>query len=281
MKKGFKFLFAAASAAVFLLLAPARAAAIEIVVAGGAGNAGYTSDGTLPHSIFPNITFGVSGEVGDYVTAGLTIEQDAVFGRKLAADFSYEAGFITLKAGPVFGLLNGTDGGKLGGALLQPGLRIGVSLFFLEKLLIEASSDFCFQLQDSPSATFYPSEAKVALGLVLPQFICSLEVNQKSASVSGSGAYTQTRTDYGLYTFAFGKTSPFRLGVNFIYRTLDYESDVKASSTKSLVLGARVEARVKSVEIFLNGEGSIYTFDDAGENPFVFNAIAGVKIRTR
>lgn len=281
MKKSGIFVLAALCAG-FLGLAPARLSALEFVIAGGAGNSGYAADGTLPRAIGPNIVLGASGQIRDFLSAGVTIEQDSVFGRKLAADLSFDVGFIKITAGPVFGILNGTDGTSWpSGALLQPGLRLGFSLFFLDRILIEASSDFCFQLEDSSSPQFYPSKGKIGVGLVFSAINCSLEINQKSAVLSGSGGYTHTRTDYGLYTRVFGKNSPVRLGVNFIYRTLDYETNTAESSTKSLVAGGGVDVRVKMVDIFVDFEGSVYTFEDSGNNPFMFDAMAGVRIRAR
>ncbi len=273
----------AACAIALLFFAPAKTGAIELLIAGGAGNAGFTSASGLPQDVSPAFTFGVSGEMREGLSAGFEIEQDAVFGRKIAAALSYDAGFIALEMGPVFGFLNGTDGNSIKNGLLQPGLRLGVSLFFLDRIMLEASSDFCIQAGQEADGILYPAQSRVALGAAFPAIVLSLEINQKRATISGSSGYSQTRTDYGLYTRMFGKNSPFRMSVNFIYRTLDFarESTQMDISNKSLVIGGGVELRVKMVDIFLNGEGSVYTFEDSGSNPFLFNVMAGMKIRTR
>ena len=280
MKKSQKFICAAFFALLLMLLAPARAGALEISIAGGAGNAGFSSDGSLPRSIYPAFALGVSGETGDFLSAAMTIEQDAVFGRKIAASFSYNAGFIALEIGPVLGFLNGTSGNSIKNGLFQPGLRAGLSLFFFNRVTIEASTDICLQNRQNADDVLYPSDARLALGVAFSKVVLSLEINQKSASVSGSGGYSQTRTDYGLYTRLFDKSSPFGMNVNLIYRTLDYESDTAEALVSSLVIAAGVDFRIKMVDIFLNGEASVYTFDESGSNPFLFNAMAGVRIRT-
>lgn len=274
----------AVCAIALLFFAPAKAGAIELLIAGGAGNAGFTSAGGLPQDVYPAFAFGVIGEMREGLSAGFEIEQDAVFGRKISAALSYDAGFIALEMGPVFGFLNGTDSNSIKNGLLQPGLRLGFSLFFLNKITFEASSDFCIQAGQEADGILYPAESRVALGAAFPAIVLSLEINQKRAAISGSSGYSQTRTDYGLYTRFFDKNSPFRIGVNFIYRTLDFareSAQMDDISNKSLVIGGGVELRVKMVDIFLNGEGSVYTFEDSGDNPFLFNAMAGVKIRTR
>ena len=275
-------LLPAACAALFAF-APAKAAAIEFVIAGGIGNEGFSSTGEFPRAFFPNAMLGVSGDIRDFLSANIVAEQDSVFGRKIAADISYTAGFLTLKAGPVFGILNGTDGSEqTSGLLLQPGLRLGLSLFFIDRILFEVSSDFCFQLEDTANPQFYPSQSKIGLGVVFPVISCSLEVNQRSAAVTGSAGYTQTRTDYGIYTHVFSKNSPFRMNVNLIYRTLAYESSTLEESNKSLVVGGAVEFRIKMVEIFVNGEGAILTIENtAGGDTLALNATAGVRIMTR
>ena len=272
-------LFAACAA--LCLIAPAKGAALELVVAGGAGNVGFTPEGEFPHSVFPNMMIEVSGELRDVVSGRVAIEQDSVFGRKLSADFSYDAGFIKIAAGPVLGFFNGTDGNSWSAKNpIQPGARLDISLFFLDRILIEASSEFCFLLPGESSAQFYPSQGKLVLGVVFPIINCSLQVNYRGAVLSGSTGYTQTRTDYGLYTRVFSKNSPFRMSVNFIYRTFDYENSTLAQSNKSIVLGGGVEFRIKRFEIFVNGEGTVFTIENTtGDTSATFNVDAGVKVK--
>ncbi len=283
-KKNKKALFLVAFAAAFFLFVPTEAVALEFSIAGGVGNAGYDSEGNIPHSILPNVSLGISGEMRNLFIANLVIEHDTVFGRKIVADATYDVGFFKLTAGPVFGFFNGSDGLMPSGDLLQPGLRLGVSLFLWDRILFDASSDFLFQIDQNAYSKFYPSQSRVALGFAFPSVVFSLEINQKSAVVSGDSGYSQTRTDYGLYTRVFDKQSPLRISLNAIYRFLDFTSGQNTevdTSVQAIVLGGGVDLRIKMVEIFVNGEVSAYAFTDNGDNPFMFNAIAGVRINTR
>ena len=105
-----------------LLILPVKAGALELSLSGGAGNAGFTADGDFPSGIRPAFSLGIQSDISDNLSAGFFVRQDTLSGRTVAAEFSYTGGFLTLTAGPVFGLLNGS-GEKTGQPLLlQPRL---------------------------------------------------------------------------------------------------------------------------------------------------------------
>ena len=264
-----------------LLILPVKAGALELSLSGGADNAGFTADGDFPSGIRPAFSLGIQSDISDNLSAGFFVRQDTLSGRTVAAEFSYTGGFLTLTAGPVFGLLNGS-GEKTGQPLLlQPGLRLGISMFFLDCITLEASSDICLRTAaEDTGGQMYPAQARLAAGVAFPFILCSLAASQKSAEVPGDGGYRQIRTDYGLYTRVFGKNSPFRFDVNFIYR--------EETEIRTLVIGGGVEFCITRFTFFLNGEGSLYTLSakqDGGKldtgNPFLYDIQAGVRILFR
>lgn len=265
---------------------PATARAMEISISGGVGNTGYKSDGKLPENLAPSFSLGFASGISDHISASLVIQQEPVFGRKIAAECSYDAGLMKFTAGPVFGLLNGAEDNK-DAPLLQPGVRLGFSTFFLNVITLRASSDFCLITADGVPGQIYPSKAELAIGLVFPSIICTAAINQKAVSTSGDEGNKQTITDYGFYTEIFGKNSPVRFKVNFIYRTLDFKannsavSNLPENSAGSLVVGGGLELQTGNKAFFLNGQGSVYTFADKGEdlnNPFLYDFSAGVRL---
>ncbi len=276
-----------------LLILPVKAGALELSLSGGAGNAGFTADGDFPSGIRPAFSLGIQSDISDNLSAGFFVRQDTLSGRTMAAEFSYTGGFLTLTAGPVFGLLNGS-GEKTGQPLLlQPGLRLGISMFFLDCITLEASSDICLRTAaEDTGGQMYPAQARLAAGVAFPFILCSLAASQKSAEVPGDGGYRQIRTDYGLYTRVFGKNSPFRFDVNFIYREMDFsapgDTGRRETEIRTLVIGGGVEFCITRFTFFLNGEGSLYTLSakqDGGKldtgNPFLYDIQAGVRILFR
>ncbi len=270
----------------FLLFFPSvKTQAMDISISAGAANTGYSQDGTLPADLSPVFSLGIDYGINEKLSAAVTVRQEAVFGRKIAAECSYDTGLMKFTAGPVFGLLNGLEDGE-DSQLLQPGVKLGFSIFFLNIINLEASSEFCILAADDVSGQIYPSQANLNLGFVFPSVICTAGINQKSTFTSGDEGSKQTMTDYGFYTEIFGKNSPVRFNVDFIYRTLTFKannqtvSNLADTSAASIVIGGGLEIQARNKAFFLDGEGSVYTFategDDPG-NPFLYSFSAGMR----
>lgn len=281
------FVFALLAGA-FMILPLARAESMEIAASGGAGNTGFDKKGKLPADIGALFSLGVKTEMTARTFADIQIAQDPVFGRFVSAEFTYDAGLIQFSAGPVFGFLNEGQG-DADAPLLQPGLRLGFSMLFLDAITLEASSDFCIRSADDASGQLYPSRARIALGAAFPAVLCTVAINQKAAFTSGDDGYKQTLTDYGFFTEIFGKTSPVTFNVDFMYRTIAFTandpevSSLSDTSVGSIVIGGGVELRFAKAAVFLNGHGSVYTFKLKGDdvnNPALYDVSAGVRFFT-
>lgn len=236
-------------------------------------------------------TFGGKVSVTDKLTnqidGTITFERDAINGNLLSARGTYHTSFLEISAGPSFGVLNTTDNKKDVLMLFQPGLALGFSVIIPGKLVARADSEFSLPPASNANGQVFLQKGELSLGFYLPNILCTLKINQRSNVALFEGAtITKSITDYGIYSEAFKKGSPFRINVDFIYRVADYYiSDDNPVNRKfgHLVLGGGATwAPRADFNVYIKGAGSLYTFsllDHADDlDNFFFDLSLGVRM---
>ncbi|HOT61651.1 MAG TPA: hypothetical protein PLU93_02160 [Treponemataceae bacterium] len=273
-----------------LLLAARSAAAIEFSGSVTASSFAIDEEGDFPDAL-PRFggSVEVAEQIGEVARASIQFSRDPGMGNLLGARISWNTAFISVSAGPSLGVLNRGEGSRTAN-LFQPGIGLGFTVTAPGILVAVADTDFSIPVGGSESGQVHLQRGKVEVGFYVPHILCRAGISQRRATTPDDGlTITRSVTDYGLYTEAFKKGSPFRIGLNFIYRVTDYEVSPDAGTDRSigsLVVGGNVTFAPKAdVTVFIGGNSSIYSFSlsgpDDGLDRFFFDATVGVKLVLR
>jgi hypothetical protein len=228
----------------------------------------------------------VSERISEALEASVSVDRDANGGNLLSARGIYRTPLLAISAGPSFGIFNSTGDDDAVTPVIQPGLGVGFEITAPGILVLKADTDFAI-----PTATETPGQAfiqrgEISAGFYMPNVLCSLKARQRNQTeVDAATTLTKSITDYGLFTEAFLKGSPFRFGVNFIYRVVDYRNSLAPAANRSfanLVLGGGLTWKPKAdLAFFASGSGALYTFslDDNAEDvdSFLFDLSVGAR----
>ncbi len=240
----------------------------------------------------PGIGFGfsVTDRLKDNLEATISFDRDPVNGNLLSARASYHTSFLVISAGPSFGVLNSSSDDAISN-LLQPGLGIGFKVILPGVVVATVDSEFAFPPAANNEGQAYLQRGEISAGFYLPNVLCTLKASQRTdvETLAGGASALRSTTDYGLYTEAFMKGSPFRISLDFIYRIVEYRDSLVPLNDRSygnLVLGCGLTWAPKDdLSFFLSGNGSLYTFaiDDsaADVDSFLFDVKFGVRFATK
>lgn len=257
-----------------------------------ASNSAFSDDGELLPSAIPfGCAFSFTDRISDNLEGIVAFESEPVNGNLLSARASWETSFLGISAGPSFGVLNSDKGADDVVVLFQPGLGIGFSFTLPGIIVASADTDFALPPSSGMAGQVYIQKSKFSAGFYFPNVLCTLAVSQRSNSLySFIKPRVRSITDYGLYTEAFRKGAPWRVAVDFIYRTTDYflaeESDANLK-IGNLVLGGGLTWSPKNdFSVFASGNGSLYSFSLNDAKPadldkFYFEAKAGMTLKIR
>lgn len=229
----------------------------------------------------------VTDKLTNHIDGTISFERDAVNGNLLSARGTYHTSFLEISAGPSFGILNSSEKSDDVLMLFQPGLALGFSVIIPGKLIARADSEFSLPPASNANGQVFLQKGELSLGFYLPNILCTVKINQKSnATLFEGGTRTKSITDYGIYSEAFKKGSPFRVDVDFIYRVADYYiSDDNPANRKfgHLVLGGGATWVPRAdFNVYIKGAGSLYTFsllDHADDlDNFFFDLSVGVRM---
>lgn len=261
--------------------------AIEITIAGAASSFGFDRTGELDTALpAPGFTLGMTERITPLISAELLLDQDPVTGRSLGARLSYETPFISISAGPFFGLMNEDNDKDMVPVLLRSGLSLGFSLTVPGLLVADAGADFCLPATVTAGEVVDIYRSSLSLGFYLPNLLCSLGISQKGTTVStGSSSSIRSQTDYGFYTEAFKKQSPWKINVDFIWRVTDYfiaEDDPANKKLAHLVLGVGTSwSPGTGLAFFGSVNSSLYSFSLGdpvpGLDEYLFDARLGMR----
>ncbi len=271
-----------------LLAALLPLAAFELTVSGMASNFAFDLDGKLnPENPVLGLSFGMTERINSTLSAGFNLDVDPIAGRSLGARVSYSTPFITISAGPFFGLLNSSGQDEEVLSLYRTGLGLGLTLTVPGILVAQADADFCLPADTGPSDRVDLQKSSLRLGFYLPNLLCSAGISQKSNTIVSAGTYMlRSQTDYGFYTEAFKKQSPWRVNVNFIWREIDYYTAPSAPENRkiaNLVLGLGTNwSPSNEFAIFTDISAALYTLSLAepvnGLEKFLYDFRIGVKL---
>jgi len=272
---------------IFLILAVLALplSAIEITIAGAASSFGFDRKGGLETPLpAMGLTLGLTEQITPLLSAELLLDQDPVIGRSLGARFSYETSFISMTAGPFFGLMN--EDKDTVPVLLRSGLSLGFSLIVPGLLVADASADFCLPTTTTVGEIADIYRSSLSLGFYLPNLLCSIGISQKGTTVaSGTTSHIRSQTDYGFYTEAFKKQSPWKINVDFIWRVTDYfinEGNPTNKKLAHLILGLGTSwSPGLGLAFFGSINSSLYSFSLGdpvpGLDTFIFDARLGLR----
>lgn len=266
-------------------------AAAEVSVSTQASNFCFTDSG----EINPDMPrFGVSASVSDRISDNLDgavfYDRDPLTGNLLGARAAYHTSFLIISAGPTFGLLN-SDGDKESVKLLfQPGMGIGFKIALPGYFLATADTDFALPPASRSEGQAYLQRGELSAGFYLPNVICTVKASQRNSSIAHVlGDEITCVTDYGLYTEAFKKGSPFRISIDFIYRIMQYTAKDSASDPVkigNLILGTGATwSPNTNMSFFARMNGALYSFtlneDVDNLDKFMYDVSIGARILTK
>lgn len=265
--------------------------AAEISASAGMSNFAFSNSGEItPLTMHYGTAFSFRDQLMNNLDGIVGFECSPVNGNLLSARASWTTSILEISAGPSFGVLNSSSGKKDVPTLFQPGLGIGFGVTIPGIVTVNADTDFALPPASGAAGQIYLQKSKLAVGFFLPNTICTLGISQESNS---KNSVTEPRirsiTDYGLYTEAFRKGAPWRVGVDFIYRVSDYylgENEDANRKVGNLVLGGSLTWSPKNdFGVFVAGDGSLYSFSLTSAkvdklDKFLFDLKAGVKITT-
>lgn len=273
----------------FLLFTlPLTLFATDLDISATSSNFSFDSNGSLD-AWAPSFggKIAVTDKLTNRIDGTITFERDTVSGNTLSARGTYRTSFLEISGGPSFGVLNSTEDDDDVAMLFQPGLALGFSVIIPGKLIARANSEFALPPAASSDGQVYLQRGELSVGFYLPNILCTFKVSQRSTVGLRAGAtVTKSIIDYGVYSEAFQKGSPFRIDVDFIYRVTDYyiaSGDPDNRKYGHLVLGGGATWAPRSdFNVYVKAAGSLYSFsllDHVNDlDDFFFDLSLGVRM---
>ncbi len=227
----------------------------------------------------------ISDKIQENLEGSISYESDPAYGNTLSARASLRTSYMEVSAGPSFGVMNqGSTEGAVG-VLFQPGLGIGFSVTVPGIVVARADTDFALPAPGDTGGKVYLQRSSATAGFYLPNVLCSAGIHQRINTESGNRI--SGTTDYGFYAEAFRKGSSFRIGMDFIYRVMDYyvaPDHVDNRKLGNLVIGGGLTWAPKAdFSVFAKGSGALYTFSLGdpvdGLEQFLFDFRGGVRFQ--
>lgn len=264
--------------------------AAEIGLSTQASNFSFDNDGTLNPDV-PR--FGLSASVSDRISDRLDgrvyFDRDPAIGNLMGARASYHTSFLEISAGPSFGLLNSEGSSNDVKVLFQPGIGIGFKIVIPGYFLAGADTDFAMPPATWTNGQSFIQRGELSAGIYLPNVLCTAKVSQKNNTTAYYGGdVVRSVTDWGLYTEAYKKGSPFRISVDFIYRVQNFiPKDATADPVKigNLILGTGVTwSPSVDMGFFAKMNSALYSFTLNGKvdnlDKFLYEFSLGARIVT-
>ncbi len=271
----------------FIVLSTAAAAGLDLGVDGWLGNLGFRTDRAITDTTLPGADYfwGLSVYGSQAITDAIGFETgfdgDPVLRNIAYTLFSYNQKILSVGIGPFFGFFNDTS------TLLKSGISTAVRLEIPGIAFISFRSDSSIGGELIQVGDYLQSRSDIAIGVYLPNVICSVFVNSRSFDQKTATAdVIDSLTEYGLQTDIYQKNVPYRLLLTFSYQSLS-RAFVAATTTTatldSLILGLQITATLPgSVSLHAGVEGNVYSFGVGSlvgsATNFLFRSYAGVKV---
>lgn len=273
---------------VLLAAAAFGASALDLGVETWVSNLGFRTDRTAGDTSLPggDYFWGVSLYGSQPVSDSIKVEAgfytDPILRYTTRTIFTYDAKFLSVGIGPIFGLFNDF------GTPVKSGISASVKLEYPGVVFFYLRSDSSIGGSLVQTGDYAQELTEIVLGAYLPHAICTLGVRTRSfEQKAASQNITDTLTEYTFATEMFKKNVPYRLRIWLSYDDLS-RSYIAGSTTTStlgsLILGTQVEASLPgSLSLTAGIEGNIYSFGlgtlTGGDSAFLFRTYAGMKMR--
>jgi len=271
-----------------LACAAAAASALDLGVETWVSNLGFktdrvSSDTSLPGSdYFWGLSVFGSQPVTDAVKVEAGFYSDPILRYTTRTIFTYDAKFLSVGIGPIFGLFNDF------GTPVKSGISASVKLEYPGVVFFSLRSDSSIGGSLVQTGDYTQELTEILLGGYFPDVICTLGLRTRTfEQKAASENVTDSLTEYFFSAEMFKKNVPYRLKIWMSYDDLS-RSYVAASTTTStvgsLILGAQVEASLAgSLSLTAGLEGNIYSFGlgslSGGDSAFLFRTYAGMRMR--
>lgn len=270
-----------------LLLAAAAAFSLDLGVETWAGNLGFKQDRVVTDTRLPGSAYfwGVSvygtQPLMDNVQVEAGFYSDPILRNVQRTIFTYDAKFLTVGIGPIFGLFNDL------GTPVKSGLSASVRLEYPGVVFVTLRSDASIGGSLVQNGDYAQELTDVTFGVYFPQAICTLEFATRSfEQMVSSEDVTDSLTEYTFAAEIFKKNVPYRVRLWMSYQDLS-RSFVSASTTTatlgSVVLGTQVEVTLPGPLVLTAGlEGNVYSFGlgslVGSDSTFLFRTYAGIRM---
>jgi len=281
--------FRVIAAGLVLLAAGAGAAAgLELGIDAWAGNLGFRADRASTDTSLPGADYfwGVSLFGSQAVSDSMKVEagfySDPILRNTTRTIFTYDAKYLSVGIGPIFGLFNDL------GTPVKSGISASVKLEYPGLLFFSLRSDSSIGGSLVQTGDYAQELTEIVLGVYLPNAICTIGIRTRSfEQKAASQNVTDSLTEYTFSTEMFKKNVPYRLRIWMAYHDLS-RSFIAASTTTatlgSVILGTQIEASLPGSFVAMAGiEGNVYSFGLgtlSGSDPaFLFRTHVGVKMK--
>ena len=271
-----------------MALGATAASALDLGVETWVSNLGFRSDRVSTDTSLPGGAYfwGVSVFGSQPVTDSVKVEagfySDPILRYTTRTIFTYEARFLSVGIGPIFGLFNDL------GTPVKSGISASVKLEYPGVVFVYLRSDSSIGGSLEQTGDYTQELTEIVLGGYFPHVICTLGLRTTSFEQKASSEnVTDSLTEYTFAAEMFKKNVPYRLRIWMSYDDLSrsYVSATTTTSTLgSLILGTQVEASLPgSLSLTAGFEGNIYSFGlgtlSGGDSMFLFRTYAGMKIK--
>jgi hypothetical protein len=263
-----------------LLLATALCAA-DLTIIGGAGNFAFdtTSEETendFNGNFYPLGKIGTTGMISDFISFSASLERDPVLRTILGGEAGVETGYLTVSAGPLFGILNSRE------SPLRPGFSAGLGLVFPGILFLKLRGGAILGAMEE-KGDYTTEMTGLSLGFWLPHVVNTLSMTTKKFSIyKTDDLYTEDALlRFGYRLQVHEKPEPFTVAIDMGYQTLSRSySTGGEDSLHSLFLGFETVITVRPLfAITFGAEMPLYTWGagDPGKSGYtwLFQAFAG------
>jgi hypothetical protein len=271
----------------FALLGAAAAAGLDLGVETWVGNLGFRTDRASTDTSLPGGDFfwGISVYGTQPITDAVSMEtgfySDPILRNTSRTIFTYNARFLSVGIGPIFGLFNDL------GTPVKSGLSASVRLEYPGVVFLSLRSDSSIGGSLVQVGDYVQELTDITLGVYLPNAICTLSMNTRSFEQKASSQdVTDRLAEYTFATELYKKNVPYRLRLWLAYQDLSRQYTTASPSTAtlgSLILGTQVEVTLAGPVVLKAGlEGNVYSFGMGslvgGDSSFLFRSYAGLKI---
>ena len=270
-----------------VLLGAGAASGLDLGVETWVGNLGFRTDRASTDTSLPGADYfwGVSVYGSQPITDAFTVEtgfySDPVLRNTSRTVFTYNAKFLSVGIGPIFGLFNDL------GTPVKSGLSASVRLEYPGVIFASLRSDSSLGGTLVQVGDYAQVLTDITVGVYLPNAICTFSMNTRSfEQKAASQDVTDRVAEYMFAAELYKKNVPYRLRLWLGYQDLSRLYTATSTTTATLgsvILGTQVEVTLAGPVILRAGlEGNVYSFGlgslVGGDSSFLFRSYAGHEI---